>query len=117
MASNINATVPAIGADLSSTPIRNNFIAAKAEIEALQNSLGNNGATTAASVTFTPSGNILSTNVQSAIEELDTEKPQLVAVPITPSSAGIPGQIAYETGFLYICIETNTWQRATLASW
>lgn len=36
MASNINSEIPFTGATLSSTPIRENFAAAKAEIETLQ---------------------------------------------------------------------------------
>ena len=36
MASNINSTIPVAGANLLAEPIRNNFIAAKSEIEALQ---------------------------------------------------------------------------------
>jgi hypothetical protein len=39
MASNINASIPATGGSLSSTPIRNNFATAKSEIEALQSSM------------------------------------------------------------------------------
>lgn len=37
-------------------------------------------------------------------------------VPATASSAGTPGMIAYESGFLYICVATNTWQRVALAT-
>jgi len=43
MASNIDNTVPAVDAALLSEPIRNNFIAAKSEIEALQGVAVTNG--------------------------------------------------------------------------
>ena len=37
--------------------------------------------------------------------------------PGSPTSAGVPGQIAYDANYLYVCIYTNTWVRASLASW
>ena len=39
------------------------------------------------------------------------------AAPATASSAGIPGQIAYASGYIYVCTATNTWQRAALSTW
>jgi hypothetical protein len=41
---------------------------------------------------------------------------QFVAVPATSTSAGVPGQMAYASGYLYVCITANVWQRATLAT-
>jgi len=41
--------------------------------------------------------------------------PQIVAVPVSSTSAGIPGQIAYGGGFFYVCVATNQWQRAVLS--
>jgi len=46
--------------------------------------------TTAGAVSFTPSGNITSTNVQTAIEELDTEKAPLVSPSFTTPALGTP---------------------------
>lgn len=43
MASNINSTIPVAGANLLAEPIRNNFVAVKAEIEALQLAVENSG--------------------------------------------------------------------------
>jgi hypothetical protein len=40
-----------------------------------------------------------------------------VTVPTTASSAGTAGDIAYDASFVYICVATNTWKRATLATW
>lgn len=37
--------------------------------------------------------------------------------PATAAAAGVTGQIAYDATHLYICIATNTWVRATFASW
>ncbi len=38
-------------------------------------------------------------------------------VPATASSTGTAGQIAYESGWLYICVATDTWQRVAIATW
>jgi hypothetical protein len=41
-----------------------------------------------------------------------------LAVPATPTSTGVQGEIVYDTNFLYICVATNTWRRAPLnATW
>lgn len=39
-----------------------------------------------------------------------------VAVPALATSSGVAGQMAYESGFLYVCVASNTWQRATLST-
>jgi hypothetical protein len=39
-----------------------------------------------------------------------------VAAPGTASSAGVAGQWAYDATHIYVCIATNTWVRATLAT-
>jgi len=38
-------------------------------------------------------------------------------VPATAGAAGTKGQIAFESGWVYVCIATNTWQRAAIATW
>lgn len=37
--------------------------------------------------------------------------------PATASSAGTAGEIAYDANYVYICVATNTWKRASLATW
>ena len=37
--------------------------------------------------------------------------------PATSSSNGVPGQIAWASGFIYVCVATNTWKRAALTTW
>jgi hypothetical protein len=37
--------------------------------------------------------------------------------PATSSSTGYPGQMTYDSGYIYVCVATNTWKRATLTSW
>lgn len=40
-----------------------------------------------------------------------------VTPPAATNSTGTPGQAAYSDNYLYICISSNTWRRATLATW
>jgi hypothetical protein len=42
--------------------------------------------------------------------------PGLVAAPSTATSAGTAGSIAYDGTHIYVCVATNTWVRATLAT-
>jgi hypothetical protein len=38
----------------------------------------------------------------------------------TPASAtdtGEAGEICYDSGFLYVCVATNSWKRVAIASW
>lgn len=42
---------------------------------------------------------------------------RVVGAPATASSTGTAGTIAYDTGFIYVCIATNTWLRAPIATW
>lgn len=39
------------------------------------------------------------------------------AVPASATAPGIPGQWWYDSGYWYVCVATNTWKRATLATW
>lgn len=43
-------------------------------------------------------------------------KVTLVTVPATASSAGTAGQVAYASGFFYVCTAANTWVRAALTT-
>lgn len=37
--------------------------------------------------------------------------------PANSTSNGISGDIAWDSGFVYICVATNTWKRAPIATW
>ena len=37
--------------------------------------------------------------------------------PATASSAGSEGDIRFDSGYVYVCIATNTWKRAALTTW
>ncbi len=56
-------------------------------------------------------------NIKSSqITDLASGVPQLVAAPATATSAGTAGQIAYDATHIYVCVATNTWVRALLAT-
>jgi len=39
------------------------------------------------------------------------------SVPASAGATGVPGQWAAESGFLYICVATDTWERVAIATW
>jgi len=39
------------------------------------------------------------------------------AAPATATSTGTAGEIRYDSGYVYICVATNTWKRAALTTW
>lgn len=39
------------------------------------------------------------------------------SVPATATATGVAGALAYESGFLYVCVSTNVWQRVAIATW
>lgn len=43
--------------------------------------------------------------------------PNMISAPETSSSAGIPGQTAYDSSYFYVCIEPNSWKRVSLDTW
>ena len=40
-----------------------------------------------------------------------------VSVPATANATGTAGDMAYESGTLYICVGNSTWQKVTIATW
>lgn len=51
------------------------------------------------------------------IINIESVTPASSSAPSTASSTGTPGQIAYSSGYVYVCIATNTWKRAALSTW
>lgn len=39
------------------------------------------------------------------------------AVPGSSTAQGSPGQIAWDSSYIYVCVSANTWKRATLNLW
>lgn len=53
-----------------------------------------------------------------ALQAIVNNAPSILStIPLTATSIGIKGQIAYDSTNLYICIDTNTWVRTSLSSW
>lgn len=48
---------------------------------------------------------------------LDGKLNTWVAVPASASSTGTAGQIAYNGTHIFVCVATNTWCRASIATW
>lgn len=38
-------------------------------------------------------------------------------VPASASAPGVAGQMRYASGYLYVCVAANTWQRGAIATW
>ena len=49
--------------------------------------------------------------------DTNTSIPLAGPAPLTASSAGTLGQIAYDSSYVYICVATNTWKRSNLTTW
>lgn len=51
--------------------------------------------------------------ITEALEELKVPN----NAPLTATSAGVAGEIRYDTSFVYICVATNQWKRALISHW
>lgn len=40
-----------------------------------------------------------------------------VAAPASASATGVAGSVAFDTSYVYVCVATNTWMRAAIATW
>jgi hypothetical protein len=89
---NIDITYPIAGQDNDTKGFRDNFTNIK-----------NNFSVAAREIT----------NIQATL----ASTPTLTTAPVSATAAGTAGQIAYDSTHLYVCIATNTWIRATFASW
>lgn len=71
-------------------------------------------------VTVNQNGVIALNAVLAALTLLNTTLqnsfPNWVNVPATATSTGTAGQVAYDATHFYVCISTNVWVRATLAT-
>ena len=38
-------------------------------------------------------------------------------VPLSSTSSGSTGQISWDINYIYVCISTDTWSRASLSGW
>jgi hypothetical protein len=56
------------------------------------------------------SGGVLTLSTQALV--VDTS-----VVPGSASDTGIAGQVAWDTGYFYVCVDTDTWKRTPLSTW
>jgi nitrogen fixation/metabolism regulation signal transduction histidine kinase len=89
---NIDVTYPIAGQDNDTQGFRDNFSNIKNNLNTAKNEI-------------------------TAIQDTLDSTPIYTNVPASSTATGIVGQIAFDTTHLYVCIATNTWVRATLATW
>lgn len=61
---------------------------------------------------------ILATNAVNTY--IDLRSDVLMSTPNVPSSsadAGLPGQMAWDADFWYVCVAPNTWKRSAISTW
>jgi hypothetical protein len=51
------------------------------------------------------------------VQSLTSPKITSGSAPATANSIGITGQIEWDSGYVYICTETNTWKRTAIDTW
>ena len=39
------------------------------------------------------------------------------SAPASPTSSGDPGDLIYDSNYLYVCVSNNTWRRLVLSEW
>lgn len=103
------------------------FIEVYNQIQTVQNNLETQIAgvlPTAEQIIISDTGALYdATNVETALAEIASDVNNLViptvtsSAPATVGSTGTAGTIAYDSGFLYVCVATNTWKRVALTSW
>ena len=52
-----------------------------------------------------------------AVYNAIVNRAEVVSVPASAGATGTAGQVAYASGWFYVCVATNTWQRVALATW
>jgi hypothetical protein len=57
------------------------------------------------------------TTLNTALDYLDSKVGPWTTVPASATATGTAGQLAYASGYLYVCVATNTWKRVALSSW
>lgn len=49
--------------------------------------------------------------------QFDLRYAPIGTLPTTASDPGVAGQIAFDTGYIYVCVSADTWKRAQLSTW
>ena len=48
---------------------------------------------------------------------IDSTNSAAATVPSSATDKGTPGDIAFDSSYIYVCTATNTWRRASISSW
>ena len=84
-------------------------------------SLAATGTNQSLNLTSTGTGTVQANGVDvvttTGTQALSNKRWTSAAVPATATSTGQTGEIRYDSNYVYICTETDTWRRAALASW
>ena len=53
------------------------------------------------------------------LNQIDTDAYRLGmnVTPSTASDSGVKGDIRYDSDYIYICVDTDTWKRTALSTW
>jgi hypothetical protein len=58
-------------------------------------------------------------SLEQILRSIDTDAFRLGLnnTPSTASDTGTRGDVSYDSDYIYICTDTDTWKRATLSTW
>jgi len=97
-----------VGANISSNVLSANTVQVVGTVSA--NTANVTTAIVTANITaagfFYPNGAALSTSTTASN-----------AAPTLPTDSGTAGTIAYDSGYIYVCVADSTWRRANLSTW
>lgn len=68
----------------------------------------------AINITGTAATGALTVTGEGAMDQLNVAAP---IVPLNTPAAGTAGDVAWSSGFIYICVATDTWQRVAMSVW
>jgi hypothetical protein len=80
-------------------------------------SAGNNGSLQMQDATGTLTGTAMTINGATGLPSFPTGAAVTRAAPANAAAAGVTGEIASDTGFIYVCTAANTWKRVAIATW
>ena len=64
------------------------------------------------------SRNVVAHKVTDAINALIEEaNARVVEAPEGPDAPGVPGQIAFDEDYIYVCVAEDTWKRVEVSAW
>lgn len=83
-----------------------------------------NGADTGMEVLASATTTVIDDAIATALADYSTTaeadllyQPIFVDAPAAADSTGTAGQVAVDTGYIYVCTATDTWKRVAIATW